>query len=545
MRRIVRTAVLGGFLLACAPDVTEQSMEPVSQTAAVGSCTIGSGTQNVYQHYNCNTNVYLNVQSLTSAAQGTITSAAQQWNAVLYNRFPQLPRLTTDPAVTPKHYTITVSFSGASSSTWCGGVSPGGSARPTSLVVGTTASGNQCGAPLNVAVHELGHIIGFGGDWHTPGTEILKHCAIALKTGVVNNVNTHGPCPWEVETLLEVYGARQAPPNAAKHVITGLTGSSGPTSLVVPNNGTIGFGSYVLQGANGLLCGLTSRDACFAEDAWKTMTGSLNWTSSDTDVATVTTPGAQTTVTAVGAGTTTITAKPRPITTYEIGTDAKATRGLTVTTPPPPAAPPSSLSVSNITGTSGLLSWTNGDNTASTSVQYRMSGQTGWINATGAGLPPGQSSYTLSGLHCATTYQVEVFHVKNGIGSSVTPATFTTGACQVSASVNPPTAFIQFSCTPSTSGGKEYATYNLRWTAGSNPTGSLYQIGHAFSNSSGGAAVIRVGSIKTVSANVGPYLVNATSSPRYFWVRHANGSQASTWVALQGNPIEIEDGCLN
>jgi hypothetical protein len=138
-----------------------------------------------------------------------------------------------------------------------------------------------------------------------------------------------------------------------------------------------------------------------------------------------------------------------------------------------------------------------------------------------------------------------VHHVKNGTaGPALVLTLFSTSACQTATSVAPPTAFSQTGCTPSTVGGKQYATYHLGWTAGSNPSVAIYQIGSASSNNSGSAAIIRTGRIIQTADDVGPYLVTSTASPRYFWVRHVNGGQASSWAALQGNPIQINDGCL-
>jgi hypothetical protein len=212
----------------------------------------------------------------------------------------------------------------------------------------------------------------------------------------------------------------------------------------------------------------------------------------------------------------------------------------------PPAGPPTNLAASNITATSATISWTNGDASATTVVQYRLTGSTTWITANGgAALPAGQSSYALTGLHCATSYDVNVFHQKNGLNSSwLTLTLFTTAACQISTAINPPSSFRVTGCTPSTQAGKQYATYTVTWVAGANPSTSLYHIGEKTTNSPATASVIRRGPIATVSANVGPYLVTSTASPRYFWVRHVNGESASGWVALLGNPIQVKGGCL-
>jgi hypothetical protein len=352
MRKIL-VSLLTILTLACSQEITEESQHLEPQFVEGTACPNNTTTvQNVFRHWNCDTNVYLNVQSLTDADRSIIASAAQAWNSFLHSRYPQLPRFTTDPAVSPRNYTITVNKTTAGT-TWCGGVSPGGSARPTSLTVGTTGSGNRCGAAFDLALHEMAHIVGFGGDWHTSPT-ILQHCAVALTTGVVNTVNTNGrPCQWEVETMLAMYGVRPAPASTTKHIITTLFGPFGPTSLQVPNTGTLGYKWYAFNGSNGTLCGKTARQMCEADEGLQSMTGSLNWSSSATNVATVTSPGAQTTVTAVAAGSTTITATPRAITAYDIAVNTRASRNFTVTPPPPP--PPNASIVGNYTSSTNTI----------------------------------------------------------------------------------------------------------------------------------------------------------------------------------------------
>jgi Fibronectin type III domain len=223
------------------------------------------------------------------------------------------------------------------------------------------------------------------------------------------------------------------------------------------------------------------------------------------------------------------------------GTGSTATITVKAT---PPKAGPSGLRADNITATSARILWTNGDTTATTFVQYRITGQTQWITANGgAALPPKQSSYNLTGLHCATSYDVSVFHQKNGLNSPADVLTlFITTACQTSATVKPPTGFHRFDCTPGTTNGKPNATYHLRWTAGANPATSIFHVGESFSNNSASAVVIRRGPISTLRANVGPYTIAGASS-RYYWVRHVNGALASSWTALLDNPIVISQGC--
>lgn len=356
MRGPVLSLLLAGAALSCSPEATQESQDPEPQLSTSSACANNVGTTpNVWPHWGCNSNVYLNVQSLTTTDREIIESAADTWNSFLYNRYSQLPRFTTDPAVSPRHFTIGVTKTSAGT-TWCGAVSPGGSGRPTSMTVGTTGSGNRCGAPVDVALHEMAHIVGFGADWHT-SPPILQHCAVALVSGFVNNVNVNRrPCQWEVETVLALYGVRSGPASSTKHIITGLFTPTGPTSLQVPNSGTLGYTWYSFGGSNGTNCSKTARLLCEADEGLLSVTGSLNWTSSNTNLATVTTPGAQTTVTAKSAGTPTITATPRTISTYDIAVGAQGIRSFTVTAaPPPPPPPPDASIVGNYTSSTNTI----------------------------------------------------------------------------------------------------------------------------------------------------------------------------------------------
>jgi hypothetical protein len=86
-------------------------------------------------------------------------------------------------------------------------------------------------------------------------------------------------------------------------------------------------------------------------------------------------------------------------------------------------------------------------------------------------------------------------------------------------------------------------TYSVGWTAGVNPSSSLFHIVENSSNNPATGSLLRSGPITTTTAKLGTYLVTATASPRYFWIRHVNGSQSSAWVAVAGNPLPIAGGC--
>jgi hypothetical protein len=156
MRRIVPAVLAVTLSLSCHEDLTQESQQPEPQLSTTASCTTVA-TTDVFKFWNCNTNVYLNVQSLSVSDRGVIERAANTWNTVLHDAYPQLPLFTTNAAVLPRNYTINVVKNG-NPGTWCGDVFPKEPNRPTSLTVGTTAAGSLCGDPDDVAIHELGHI---------------------------------------------------------------------------------------------------------------------------------------------------------------------------------------------------------------------------------------------------------------------------------------------------------------------------------------------------------------------------------------------------
>lgn len=532
MRTILGSLVCTVAVIACTGDETKPSVDFRPEYGITGLCdNNASSVASVWQHWTCGSNVYLDVQSLSTGDRSVVTSATDAWNSQLHSRHPELPKFTTDPNVSPKDFTVTVTATSPGMSSWCGGVSPSGSGRPTSLTVGTTGSGNQCGAPFDVAVHEMSHIAGFGADWHTTGGTILKHCAVALVSGTSNTVNSNGgPCQWEIEVMLALYGVRSSAPDMSKSFITGLTGPSGPSSIQVSDTGTLGYGSYVLARSNGTLCGLTDRDMCGGEyAATSAMTGSLTWQSTSPTVATVTSPGATTIATAVSVGTSTISAIPQSVTAYELATDRSTSRTLTVTPAPPP--PPSNITATAITYNSAVINWTNGDALASTVIEYQYTGQSSWSQVSAAA---GATSMQLTSLTGSTTYSVRLHHVRSGLSSQTVLMTdlFQT-------TVAPPASITNFGMSQGCYlSSKGWPTITVHWTALGDWTGTSWEI---YSGSTPtGTSLMTSGSAQVTQATKA---FSPAMGQVYLFIRTVAGAARGPWVALYDNPMDVSSGC--
>lgn len=505
----------------------EQSELPIAPTTSA-KCNEGAGGAllNFSDYWNCRDTVFVDVSALptTPDLRGLASSAVAEWNSALNAAKLELPVLRT--ASGGHDYRINVTL-GSQGSQYCGAVSV--ATRPT----GINMAGGNCGSFQDVFLHELSHVYGFHDEWEKRGTAgVSNHCARFLPGGKATNTAV---CQHEIESLHRHYGIRLgSEANLDKHVMTGLNGLPPAITMAGGETRTLSVNGFVFLRAHPSFC--TSGECG--------LSGNASWTENSAAIS-ITGSGQFTkTVNGVAAGAGTITVQPLTTTYDYAGYYTGDTTRVTVGAASPPPAP-SGMTASNITRTSATVSWTSGDPTATTVVKYRMTGQTAWLTANGGTpLPAGQVSFGLTGLHCATSYDVSVNHVKSGVsGPALVLTLFSTSAC-LTGGVASPTGFSRTGCTPSTVGGKQYATYHLSWTAGSNPAGSIYQIGSALSNNTGSAAVIESGGISTTTEDVGPYLVTPTASPRYFWVRHVNGGQASGWVALVGNPIQIKDGCV-
>jgi hypothetical protein len=151
------------------------------------------------------------------------------------------------------------------------------------------------------------------------------------------------------------------------------------------------------------------------------------------------------------------------------------------------------------------------------------------------------TTFGLSGLASSSTYDVQAFHVRNGLSSTITTATglFTTPALPT----NPPiTNFQVTSCDERVSGLKTYNYFQLAWTSAQAAAGSFFEIGVNTTSTSSGAAVIVTLPLTARTGEVGGYLKSPTLLNRWFWIRY-NGNGTGPWTALVNNPLATNQ-CL-
>ncbi len=206
-----------------------------------------------------------------------------------------------------------------------------------------------------------------------------------------------------------------------------------------------------------------------------------------------------------------------------------------------PTGPPSGLTVGSVTASSAALGWTNGDGSATTTVQHRASGVPTWT--TDASLTAGTATYPLAGLGSCTTYDVQLYHTRNTINSPMyqvssafrTPAV--SGAC-------PPVNFHLTQCVATVIKTVTYRTYYLGWTQGEVSAGSAYEIGQTNTSDTTGATVLKGGASSVTSDSLGPYAQKQFAPTVYWWIRHklADGTP-SVWAALGDGPIRLGWPC--
>ena len=177
--------------------------------------------------------------------------------------------------------------------------------------------------------------------------------------------------------------------------------------------------------------GLTASNitASSATVSWTTVTGvigyNLQW---KTNAAT-----AWTTVSNLTTPTYSLTGL-TPNTTYNFKVQSICSSTLTsayaaavnfTTATPPPCTSPSGLTASAITANTVTLGWTGVTGAVSYTLQYKKSTATTWTTVSGIT----NTSYALTGLTAATTYNYQVATVCSSIATSAyTASTFTTGA---------------------------------------------------------------------------------------------------------------------
>ena len=531
MSRATRTLAVVAALLSvgCASDPVEVQQEPRPSFAVAATCseTLNRLPQNFTDYWNCGQKIRINLTGLPGALQADASAAIAEWNNALSADSYGLPVLSTTTGSPTINAKLHLNQTGA---LYCGQVQPVPPATPTTI----NMSVGNCGTFHDVFLHELSHVYGFKDAWEKLATiGVSDHCARVLRDRKAIN---EAVCRHEVETLHWMYQIRTAGQvSLDKHIITGLSGLASRT-IFVGGTATLTVGGFSFARGQ---CG---EGSCSPAPS----AISYTWTPSSSAIR-LTGSGASRTVEGVSPGTPTVTVVPIANTAFDIASELTGNRPTVTVQAVPPPARPTSLTATQITSTSARINWTNGDTSTGTTtfLEYRITGQSAWLKANGGvGLPAGQSSYVLTGLQCATSYDVNIYHRKNGVNSAALTLTlFSTAACQTS-TLNPPSAFRATSCIPSSTGGKPYITYGVAWTAGSNPSSSLFHIVESNSNNPATGTVIRSGPITTVTSSVGPYLVTTNAAPRYFWVRHVNGSQSSVLVPIEGNPLQIKSpGC--
>lgn len=200
-----------------------------------------------------------------------------------------------------------------------------------------------------------------------------------------------------------------------------------------------------------------------------------------------------------------------PTTCFAIGTVAGAGQTFAA-----PSGTPSSLADS-ATSASITLTWSHsgGDPSAYISVEYRVQGAASYTVVGPA--DPGVTTWTISGLAAATTYEWRLRYFKNGQYGSYTAAeTVTTSAAS---SVGTPTNLASAFSSSYEYGGKTYAVYALSWTRGEFASGSFIDVYEGTTAVFASASLI----LSRPSSITGTTVESQVLSPatvKYYWVRH-------------------------
>ena len=395
--------------------------------------------------------------------------------------------------------------------------------------------------PLSQAVqlvaHELGHALGFKHHLRNASQStidqdtIVRDCIDVVPTALNSNV-----CEHERQIIYYQYALRNTNPLTDRVFLYGIDPEPTSLSLELNQLGTSTATLYLIDHNN-------SGGVLIAPEPGDVIQWGLNNLS----------PAGSFSITGTTAASATVRAVTVPCTgllqadlissaSYNVvwPFNALEYKGQVVLSNPAPAAPPTNLAAMNVTSSSAVLNWTNGDPLASTTVQRRLTGSGSWTTV--GGVPLGGHVDTLTGLAACTSYDANVFHVRNGYFSTAnslngirTPAA--SGACA-------PSNFAIASCFTTTSGGQTYRSYNSQWTRGEFAPFSTYQIGQASTNNPAGATIISSGKSDITTKTLGPYLASTGFYTLYFWVRHklANGA-TSAWVALLDNPVNPTEPC--
>jgi hypothetical protein len=348
------------------------------------------------------------------------------------------------------------------------------------------------------------------------------HCVSALPaSGSLNGT----VCQAEIELLHLNYGLRDSEVSPSKHIATGVNVTG--ATLVNP-------------GLSGTLTVNSVQFDHFSGPAASTL--SYTWSSDNTAIARVSAgTGASNAIQAVASGTTTIRVRLNSTVYDQAEPLPGGAIAFTVNSPPPA---PTGLSASAITGTTATIGWVNGatGSGVTTTLQYRKNGVTTWTTASNT-IAAGATSFGLTGLVGLTTYDVRVWHVRNGLSGAMTTVASLFSTPDPNA-LPPITNFRVTSCDKRVVGAKTFNYFQLAWTSSLAPSGSTFEIGLNTTSSSAGASVILTYPINARTGEVGGYLSSPLLANRWFWIRYTRNGTPGPWTPLAGNPL-VSNQCAN
>ena len=525
MRRIAAAAAL--CLAACG---TEPSAPPQTLPAPEPALAVVPGPVTTCQsirplgtwltpNYPCGAKVL--VTSTNTQLSGAIPGAIGIWEQVVFgqNGFPDFITSGTF------NFKVTVVFDPATpTGTWfCGTTAPNGT---TTITVHRGASQTTCKGNFTNAVqasglsqllaHELIHAIGYkhlsDAGQRRP---ILDHCVASLPPN--HNLNG-GNCQAEIELARFMYGTRATDPDITKHFATGFEVSGTPSALAGGSSTLTVTSVSFLRAAPSLV----QPAASALTYAWSSDNTAFARPSTETDNSNA--------IQGVAAGSTTVRIRLTGNTYEQADPTSGSAIPFTVIAPPPP---PTGLASSGGTASAATITWVNGATTnTTTTLQYRKNGVTTWTNASSS-IAGGATSFLLGGLAPLTTYDVRIWHVRDGLSSPITTRTslFTTTAFPAIS------AFRVTNCVSRQEGLKTYNYFTMSWTSAPNQIGANFQIGLSATSSVSQASVILTVSPLIRSTEVGGYTAGPLLSQRWFWVRHISAGVTSPWVALAENPL--------
>lgn len=494
----------------------------------------GVGDQIMPSHpFLCGKHVLLsgNVSGIPNFSS-VLAEAASDWNDGVLNQY-NLPTFVTTGT---GDYTITFNQSG-SGSLVCG-VNSG--LVVTLMFVGT---GVKCGDgpypytsvsvsnPSQVAAlvaHEIGHVLGFqkhlkdGLQTTIDNDPYVSHCIMVVPSTMNNSV-----CEYERQIVYLAYRLQNNDPNVNLPFAYSLNPSPSSVSLGLGGSATVTVTQAATNG-EGAPITLQPSDVVTWDASGVTPAGAFSV--SPTTGQSVQIQAGNVT----GSGAITATLSPS---TGRFNVPWPVNTAVPVSNPVTP--PPTNLAVSSVTSSQAVVTWTAGDPNATTTVQNRLSGAQAWSTVGSAAA--GVTTYTIPGLSACTTYDVAVYHVKNGIPSTTTTllngihTTAASGACA-------PTNFTVVSCVDSQF-SKKYMFLHTSWVRKEFSAGSTTDVAANTTNNTATADILQSFPSSTTTALLGEYVELGTYN-EYFWVRHkTSGGTPSAWVPLDANPVNPPAGC--